>query len=93
MGKQDLSALFPNGNPDALDLLDHMLAFDPSSRISVEIALGHPYLKIWRNTSDEPDSATRFDFEFESEQEVSAMRAMITKEVLSFRQYVRIQPS
>ena len=51
MAKRPFPSLFPNANPDALDLLNHMLAFDPSSRISVEEALEHPYLhicKFWR---------------------------------------------
>src|SRR3954468_19375820 len=43
MAKKPFPQLFPNANPDALDLLDHMLAFDPSSRISVDTALEHPY--------------------------------------------------
>jgi mitogen-activated protein kinase 7 len=46
MAKRPFPSLFPNANPDALDLLNHMLAFDPSSRISVEEALEHPYLHI-----------------------------------------------
>ena len=58
MAKKPFPALFPNANPDALDLLDKMLAFDPSSRISVEQALEHPYLQIWHDASDEPECPT-----------------------------------
>lgn len=82
---------FPDANPDALDLLDLMLAFDPSSRISVEEALEHRYLHIWHDASDEPACPTTFEFHFESVEEVPEMREMILAEVARFRQHVRAQ--
>src|SRR5271168_1986806 len=92
MPKRAFPSLFPNANPDALDLLDHMLAFDPSSRISVETALEHPYLHIWHDASDEPGCPTTFNFDFEVVEDVGEMRKMILDEVHRFRQHVRIQP-
>jgi mitogen-activated protein kinase 7 len=89
MPKKPFSSLFPNANPDALDLLDRMLAFDPSSRISVEQALEHPYLQIWHDASDEPDCPTTFNFDFEVVEDVGDMRKMILEEVFRFRQVVR----
>ncbi|KAL8946080.1 MAG: hypothetical protein Q9183_007956 [Haloplaca sp. 2 TL-2023] len=91
MPKVPFYKLFNNANPDALDLLDHMLAFDPSSRISVDQALEHRYLHIWHDASDEPNCPTTFDFHFEVVEEVPAMRKMILAEVQSFRQAVRVQ--
>ncbi len=93
MPKKPFPTLFPNANPDALDLLDHMLAFDPSSRISVERALEHPYLQIWHDASDEPDCPTTFNFDFEVVDEVGEMRKMIMDEVFRFRQHVRTDPN
>ncbi|ORY69106.1 kinase-like domain-containing protein [Pseudomassariella vexata] len=92
MAKKPFPSLFTNANPDALDLLDRMLAFDPSSRISVETALQHPYLKIWHDETDEPDCPTQFNFDFEVVDEVSEMRKMILNEVYQFRQMVRTAP-
>ena len=92
MPKKPFPSLFPNANPDALDLLDKMLAFDPSSRISVEQALEHPYLHIWHDASDEPDCPTTFNFDFEVIDEVGEMRRMILDEVMRFRQMVRTVP-
>lgn len=92
MAKRSFQSLFPNANPDALDLLNHMLAFDPSSRISVETALEHPYLHIWHDASDEPGCPTTFNFDFEIVEDVGEMRKMILDEVHRFRQHVRIQP-
>lgn len=92
MAKKPFPTLFPNANPDALDLLDRMLAFDPSSRISVEQALEHPYLHIWHDASDEPDCPTTFNFDFEVVDDVGHMREMIKDEVFRFRQLVRTAP-
>ncbi|UKZ75071.1 Subtilisin-like proteinase Spm1 [Trichoderma virens FT-333] len=93
MPKKPFPALFPDANPDALDLLDKMLAFDPSQRISVEQALEHPYLHIWHDASDEPDCPTTFNFDFEVVEDVGEMRKMILDEVLRFRQLVRTAPA
>ena len=87
--KVSFQRLFHQANPDALDLLDKMLAFDPSSRISVETALEHRYLHIWHDASDEPSCPTTFDFHFEVVEDVGEMRKMILDEVLRFRQAVR----
>lgn len=92
MPKKTFPSLFPQANPDALDLLDKMLAFDPSSRISVEQALEHPYLHIWHDASDEPDCPTTFNFDFEVIEDVGEMRRMILDEVARFRQQVRTVP-
>ena len=89
MSKIPFQQLFPRANPDALDLLDRMLAFDPSQRIGVEEALEHRYLAIWHDASDEPPCPTTFDFGFEVVEEVPEMRQMILAEVRQFRNSVR----
>ena len=91
MPKIPFQRLFPNANPDALDLLNRMLSFDPTSRISVEEALEHPYLHIWHDASDEPSCPTTFDFHFEVVDDVQEMRRMIYDEVVRFRAVVRQQ--
>ena len=75
----------------ALDLLDKLLAFDPSARISVETALEHPYLSIWHDATDEPVCPTTFDFHFEVVEDIQHMKAMILDEVHRFRSFVRQQ--
>jgi mitogen-activated protein kinase 7 len=84
--------LFPSANPDALDLLCKMLAFDPADRITVEEALEHPYLRIWHDPADEPSCPTEFDFSFEEVDDVATMRQMILEEVINFREMVRRPP-
>ena len=89
MAKRAYPQLFPNANPDALDLLNRMLSFDPTSRISVEEALEHRYLHIWHDASDEPPCPTTFDFAFEVVEDIPEMKRMILHEVQNFRAIVR----
>ena len=48
-------------------MLKKMLTFDPAKRISIEDALGHPYMKNLHFVDDEPtgEPVSRFDFDFE----------------------------
>jgi serine/threonine protein kinase len=41
---KDFNAVFKGANPDAIDLIRKMLAFDPQKRITVDEALEHPYM-------------------------------------------------
>lgn len=81
--------LFPQANPEALDLLEKMLAFDPADRITVQEALEHPYLRIWHDSEDEPECPKEFDFSFEEVDDSDSLRQMIIDEVVSFRAMVR----
>lgn len=61
------SRLFPNANPSAVDLLEKLLTFNPTKRITVEEALKHPYLEPYHDPDDEPDAQpipeSFFDFD------------------------------
>lgn len=89
MRKVPFNEQFHDANPDALDLLNRLLAFDPTGRITVEEALEHRYLQIWHDASDEPTCPTQFDFSFEVVDDVPTMRQMILQEVIDFRKAVR----
>jgi serine/threonine protein kinase len=58
----NLWELFPSADPDALDLLGKMLAFDPKERITAAEALAHPYFQQLHDPQDEPEfHGARFD--------------------------------
>jgi mitogen-activated protein kinase 1/3 len=44
--KKPFAQMFPDANPDAVDLLEKCLTFSPRTRITVEEALQHPYLAV-----------------------------------------------
>ena len=58
----DFAKLYPDADPSAIDLIDTMLAFDPSNRITVEEALSHPYLASLHDVDDEPSASEPFAF-------------------------------
>lgn len=64
---KDLSKLFRQANPEAVDLVKRMLVFDPEQRITIMDALKHPYLAELHNVEDEPtgEQVSHFDFDFE----------------------------
>ncbi len=53
---------YPHSNPQALDLIDRMLQFNPHKRITVEEALSHPYMATLHDPSDEPCCPQPFHF-------------------------------
>eukprot|EP00250_Pteridium_aquilinum_P015247 c22472_g1_i1 orf=276-1451(-) len=58
--KQPLAERFPHLPPVAVDLIEKMLTFDPTKRITAEEALGHPYLSTMHDITDEPTCPTPF---------------------------------
>ncbi|OVA00189.1 Protein kinase domain [Macleaya cordata] len=63
--KQHFSGRFSNKSHGAVDLIEKMLVFDPTKRITVDEALCHPYLKSLHDINDEPVCPRPFSFDFE----------------------------
>ncbi|KAG1339148.1 mitogen-activated protein kinase 5 [Cocos nucifera] len=83
--RQPFASLFSHVNPAAIDLVERMLTFNPSTRITVEEALAHPYLERLHDIADEPVCMEPFSFDFEqhalSEEQ---MKELIYQEALAF---------
>ncbi|KAJ3207336.1 Mitogen-activated protein kinase [Entophlyctis luteolus] len=77
--------LFPRASNVALDLLERLLSFDPSARVTVEEALKHPYLEAYHDITDEPSHPMLFDFGFESIESMDDMKRSIAQEVNDFK--------
>lgn len=81
------SSLCKKANPLALDLLDKMLQFNPSKRITVEEALAHPYLATLHCPDDEPSHPAHFDFAWERDLKLEkpVLQRHMYEEILAFR--------
>lgn len=83
--KQPLAETYPNINPLAIDLVEKMLTFDSTKRITVEDALAHPYLSALHDISDEPSCPTPFSFDIDGKKlSKEQIRELIYKEALYF---------
>jgi len=66
-----LNALLPNAHPKSLRLLQKMLRWNPSERISVESALKDLYLNNYHNPTDEPVCTKRLDLTFDEDKVIT----------------------
>ncbi|XP_078441851.1 MAP kinase 4 [Wolffia australiana] len=83
--KQNFSARFPQMSPEAVDLLEKMLVFDPNQRITVEQALCHPYLSSLHDINEEPVCPQPFSFDFEHPSITEEnIKELIWRECLAF---------
>lgn len=79
------SERFKTVEPDAVDLLEKMLVFDPKKRITAADALAHPYLAPYHDPTDEPVAEAKFDWHFnDADLPVDTWRVMMYSEILDF---------
>lgn len=74
-------------NPLALDLLEQLLAFNPTKRITVDPALKHPYLQLYHDPNDEPVcepiAEDFFDFDrHKDELSIEELKRMLYDEIM-----------
>ncbi|KAJ0405300.1 hypothetical protein P43SY_001059 [Pythium insidiosum] len=80
----DVSTMFPNANPEGLDLLWKMLVFDVEQRITVAEALRHPYLAMYYDEEMDNRPVERFkSFDLDGLDE-SELKELMFKEICEF---------
>nr|GMD63425.1 mitogen-activated protein kinase 7 [Ipomoea batatas] len=79
------SSLFPEADPLALDLLQKMLVFDPSKRITVSQALYHPYLTGLYDPIQNPPAQFPLHLDVDdSAKDLAVIRQMMLREILHY---------
>jgi p38 MAP kinase len=74
-------------DPDALDLLEKMLVFDPRKRIDATDSLSHEYVAPYHDPTDEPEAAEKFDWSFnDADLPADTWKVMMYSEILDFHQ-------
>ncbi|KAG2157844.1 kinase-like protein [Suillus bovinus] len=83
--------LLPTADAQALDLLQKMLSFDPSARISVADALAHPWLASYHEETDEPECPTKFEKwrDIEKLETLEDFKKALWEEIEDYRMEVR----
>ncbi|CAM8907792.1 unnamed protein product [Rhodiola kirilowii] len=76
--------LYPQADPLAIDLLQRMLVFDPSKRISVIDALQHPYLAGLNDPCRNPPAQFPVNLELGENMEEPLIREMMWQEMLQY---------
>lgn len=61
----------------AIDLLEKMLVFDVTERVSAKEALAHPYLAQYHDPSDEPEVDHPFDWSFDNSDDIADARRLM----------------
>lgn len=76
--------IFKNASDNAIDLLEKMLQFDPSKRITLEQALQHPYLKDLGNGTNLNDNICPEPFDFGNENIDADIKGFIYEEIMEW---------
>lgn len=79
-----LSRLYPTAHPLAIDLLQKMLVFDPTKRISVTEALQHPYMSPLYDPRNNPPAQVPIDLDIDEDLDEDMIREMMWKEILHY---------
>ncbi|XP_048575079.1 mitogen-activated protein kinase 4-like [Triticum urartu] len=79
-----LTRMYPQAHPLAIDLLQKMLVFDPSKRISVTEALEHPYMSTLYDHNANHPAQVPIDIDIDEKLSVEMIREMLWREMLQY---------
>ncbi|XP_010531054.1 PREDICTED: mitogen-activated protein kinase 7 [Tarenaya hassleriana] len=79
-----LSHMYPHANPLAIDLLQRMLVFDPTKRITVTEALLHPYMAGLFDPGVNPPAQFPINLDIDENMEEHTIREMMWNEMLYY---------
>ncbi|KAK5775077.1 hypothetical protein PVK06_042944 [Gossypium arboreum] len=79
-----LSRLYPQADPLAIDLLQRMLIFDPSKRITVTEALQHPYMATLYDPRCNPPARVPINLDIDENMGEEMIREMMLSEMLHY---------
>ncbi|KAF0693596.1 Aste57867_15461 [Aphanomyces stellatus] len=86
------ASVVPQAPPDALDLIEKLLTFDPRARLSVDDALRHPFVQAYRDDAAEGSATAPFDFSFEhAELDKPALQRLVFEDVCHFHPDARAE--
>ncbi|KAJ5117475.1 Mitogen-activated protein kinase HOG1 [Penicillium atrosanguineum] len=82
-GKKPLRDRLNDASSNALDILERLLVWNPSQRISAVAALSHPYLSLYHDPADEPEANAPFNWVLvDSEHSVETWKCLIRAEIM-----------
>ncbi|KAH9982451.1 kinase-like domain-containing protein [Lactifluus volemus] len=84
--RRPFTALFPQAPVEAIDFLNKTLTFDPKTRLTVDQALGHPYLSSYHDPNDEPVVPLMDPdyFDFDEPLDKARLKELLYEEIASF---------
>jgi len=66
--KRSYKELYPAASDEALDMLQHLLSFNPNKRYTAEDALEHPYVAAFHNPEEEYSSDHKIEISIDDNQ-------------------------
>ena len=83
--KKDFNKILKGANPNAIDLVEKMLVFNPEKRYSIEQCLNHPYLKAMREGMEDPVFHGKVNLDFDDKKvTLSELFVYLVKEISCF---------